>query len=245
MDNHPGPIHDPVSLPKYLYAVADPTNIDDPSGHVGEADDTLAASAIGEFVETGVSLVIRSTAIAYRVATIAFRVAQFWPALAVGATVASSVLQAGASYMSQVAQRWSELQTVPSGAFGFSRGNFLHQQANSNLGPYFPEIDDFRNGFATSIKTTAADTPDALLSNIRGYLQQLSGVETRQLTGNDSNGLPITIDPGQIQAKGLLVAIPASSESIARDPSFATAVQDLADEFGTAVRIVPVDAFEE
>jgi hypothetical protein len=57
--------------------------------------------------------------------------------------------------------------------------------------------------------------------------------------------MQLVIDPGEIQAKGLLVAIPSTNQSILQNPTFAAEVQALADEFETAVKIVPVDAFEE
>lgn len=114
-----------------------------------------------------------------------------------------------------------------------------------NLSQSFPKIDDFRGGFATSIKTTAAPNQQTLFLRIEGYLRELEGIENDTLSGRTADGEPLTIAPGQIQAKGLLVAIPGDQGSWLGDPSFAAKVEELSEDFETAINVVPVEAFGE
>jgi hypothetical protein len=100
-----------------------------------------------------------------------------------------------------------------------------------------------RDGFATSIKTIAAPDQETLLRRIRGYLERLDGIENRTLSGRDAAGNLQVINPGQIQGKGELIAIPGSQSSFLNNPGFVSQVEEFSEEFETVLDVVPVEAF--
>jgi YD repeat-containing protein len=241
---------EPISLHKYLYADADSINVYDPSGYDGDlvelegaASESASLDGISNRATGSTSIILRTELTLIRATTIAFRTYQYLPLITGVASLGLATVQTGLTFMASAAYRWAELQGVPPGAI--TRGNFLEQQAGMNLGRYFPVIDDFRGGFATSIKTTNPSTSDALISSVGGYLKELQGIENRRLTGQDTAGNQLFINPGQIQAKGLLVGIPGASAGMLSDPLLAGEIEELAKEADTVVQIVPIDAFKE
>jgi hypothetical protein len=111
--------------------------------------------------------------------------------------------------MNQAVHRWAELESTPSP--GVLRGRFLENHAGANLARDFPGIDDFRNGFATQIRTRSAPNPQRLLAIIRDDTFRLRIVPVDQdLEGIAANGERVVIPAGSIQAKGLLEGVPGA-----------------------------------
>jgi hypothetical protein len=233
-----GDASDPITFNAYLFANSNPIYFGDPSGHVADADTTVASlgSALLDSVQ---NLAIRGATLYARAVVLAMRGLYYGPTIFAGLSLAGQ----GLSFLAGAAHRWAELQAVPAG-WG-ARGNFLHQQAGMNLAQNFPKIDDFRNGFATSIKSFNRASPDGLLNGIKGALNEISDIQQQTLRGSDANGNPLIIEGSQIQGKGLLVAIPGAQGGWVADPVFIEEVKELSEEFQTVVRIVPVDAFQE
>ncbi len=124
------------------------------------------------------------------------------------------------------------------------RGRVIEDRAGANLTGNVKGIDDFRLvqgedvGFATSIRSHDNSTMEGLRNSIRKDLYELYDKSRKPMYGTDANGVYREILPDEVAGTGLLVAIPESKASWAKQ--LATQVRALADSTETIVRIVPV-----
>jgi YD repeat-containing protein len=223
---------EPGTLHLYGYTRGNPVNGTDPSGF-----DTI--TTLLKATQIGADLIARvglpAAKVYFAAAQISLRIISFLPTAAL-ALEATSV---GLDIFIQVTDRWSQPQNLPADV-GL-RGKMLGHAAGQNLGDNFEAIDDFRHGFATSIRTHDRATPEELLRVLKSDLQELSGVERRRLTGMAADNIRrITIEPGMIKSKGLLVGIPENSSVFVYDREFIRTLNQYARQFKTAIKVVPV-----
>jgi hypothetical protein len=173
------------------------------------------------------------------------RIIQFAPAIYGGLAIGGLALEA----LNSIAQNLSntKLQIAPNAANDV-RGNEIEdaalQDEDGALDHNFPKIDYYNDGFALSIKSHAAGSKDALLDAIKGDLRDISNVENESLEGNMRDGSYLTIDPGDIKTKGLLVAIPRTDASVIYEDGFLEELQSLSDEYETAIKVVGIEGWE-
>ena len=204
MDTFESDDQSPLSLHKYLYVAADPTNVLDPSGN--QLDEEEEADAISVTADSMSDLAYARIIKTFY--SILFRVPQIVQAVEVGVTAlgaaasAAAVLQELGHNLLENTQPYSSVPT----ALGFQVG----QYAGQNLANNFPHIDDFQDGVATQIKsTTQVQTADQLLRVVRSAAQDLNNLPP-ELTGQTASGQTIRIVTAtDIQAKNLLVVIPS------------------------------------
>jgi RHS repeat-associated protein len=241
VDPYPGVLAVPSTLPKYLYAAADPVNYHDPSGKF--------FSLIGGFF---ISLYVRTLDLSNRVAP-AYALAMFrlttlylraltWIPRVQLALMATTI---GLEFLDTAANAWlNNTDPIPPG--DVTRGQFLEQKAGANLGGNYPKIDDFRNGHATSFKSRSRGTMADLLKVIEDDLEDIKDIENQTLNGVTSvaNGRQrVIIRPGDIQAKSLMVGIPENQRSFLSIPVFRETIRRLSDAYRTTIRIIPVRGF--
>lgn len=105
------------------------------------------------------------------------------------------------------------------------RGLAIESQLGGNLPAGFRVIDRFENGVATSIKSidlnaATYQNAQALGSRLNGYVDSLAG-----WTGQTTPYGGVVIQPGQVTARTLQVAVPPGSMSAAQQAVFNAAAQ--------------------
>lgn len=105
------------------------------------------------------------------------------------------------------------------------RGLAIESQLGGNLPAGFRVIDRFENGVATSIKSidlnaATYQNAQALGSRLNGYVDSLAG-----WTGQTTPYGGVVIQPGQVTARTLQVAVPQGSMSAAQQAVFNAAAQ--------------------
>ena len=105
------------------------------------------------------------------------------------------------------------------------RGLAIESQLGGNLPPGFRVIDRFENGVATSIKSidlnaSTYQNAQALGSRLNGYIDRLAG-----WTGQTTPYAGVTIQPGQVTARTLQIAVPPGSMNAAQQAVFNAAAQ--------------------
>jgi hypothetical protein len=238
-DSYEGQSEDPASLHKYLYAASDPVNKIDPSGN----------SFLGQMYSIGSMMTVLAGTMMYRLQPILawFHInflriqrAAEWVSFSLTALdVTTDIAFRSASVVDRMASTLiSADENYPRGPF--PRGHQVGHVAGMNLGDNFPAIDHFEDGIGVSIKsTTAVDTEDKLLTNVRRWAHDVNDRTQAPLSGRDIHGNRITIQPQDMQGRALLVAVPYEpyNWNAARIMS---EVRRIAQQTRTAIRIVPV-----
>jgi len=239
MDSYEGDIGEPMSLHKYLYTHGNPVNGTDPSGHA-----LLTTTAMQTMVNGLMNGL--STARAYgsyagaRVLIFELEAMLFqYMAYAEIALGVVSLTAMGAQKVDDLCTNLlNNLDEVPDGPG--NRGVFIENKAGANLGGNVEGIDHLDDGLAIQIKSRDLDSPEKLLRQIESDLDDLDGIEKRTLKGGTSGGTKVSIPPGSIRQKALIVAIPENRSNWASSPILRSGLEKLARSTRTFVRIVPV-----
>jgi RHS repeat-associated protein len=184
---------------------------------------------VGETVKTvaSVALLAVPASAPARIIGAALRVARAAAAARVGATF-------GVTRMAPIIAKSGVWSLGPG-----PRGLAIEAQLGGNLPAGFRVIDRFDNGVATSIKSidlSAATykNPQALSTRLSGYVDSLAG-----WTGQTTPYGGMVIQPGQVTAKTLQVAVPPGSMSTAQQAVF-NAAAERARRAGINFMVTPV-----
>lgn len=121
----------------------------------------------------------------------------------------------------------------------FARGTAIETQLGANLPRGFPVIDRFQNGVATSIKSIKLSAPtyqDAatLARTVKRYVDRVAAYQ-----GQVRPWGGVTIQPGQITARELQLAIPGGNIPAAQQAVLNTAAQR-AQRLGVQLTVIPI-----
>ncbi|HIJ72031.1 MAG TPA: hypothetical protein HPP87_11820, partial [Planctomycetes bacterium] len=246
-DPYPGDTQDPLSRHRYLYCYGNPINAIDPSGELP------SFTAVGQLVARSIESTIRNiqgvyfTTVAPRLYFNLYRAFMLyqWAMYQMPRVyLALGAIDVSLTILDNMATTWlNNTQTIPAG--NFDRGMMLHNMTGSNLGRTFPTIDHFENGVAVSIKTHSRATQSSFFTAVRSDLRSMVGIENIRLTGRSAGGFPIRIEPGDIQTKCLLVAIPQTQSRWLFMESFRNSIRQLQTQYRTTIKVVPVKGWKK
>jgi RHS repeat-associated protein len=232
MDSFEGKNEDPLSLHKYLYCHGDPANRNDPSGHQ-DANSTAGAGALAFTIDT----FYYASVITWRLSGPVVKVLNtFYPYIIAGAAALTAVDTGTQALLKNT-------EPVPAG--NFSYGRFVEEKYGVNLGGNYPKIDDWRpeSGVATSVRAHRLASPESYLDAIQRDAQKIGNIEKEALRGYTSiaNGSKlVVIQPGDITAKALVVAVPQNDIGFFQRSEVRQALQRISETSRTIIRIVPV-----
>lgn len=253
-DTDEGDQEDPLSLHKYLYCAANPINRIDPTGHDPEVDVSVAGN-LGAGIDAQVVPTIASRVYASVFNTlIRANLAQDQLILYVNATAgALAALGLAAEVTEQAAHRLANNTAAIPGGWG-ARGTFLEQEAlgaePGYLGGNVSYIDYFDGptGLGISFRShgLSANLPNLegrLLYTIESDIHKMENVTTRGASGISAAGKQISINANQIKQTSLMVAIPASQESILLSETFIQTIARYEEFYKTTIEVLPVEGW--
>jgi RHS repeat-associated protein len=240
MDPYLGSLRNPGSQHRYQYAAHDPVDYIDPSGK-SELNELSFVTAQLSNIASRISLA--ATSLYLRAVTLVLltpiwveRFSTWGSRIADGITIGLAGLEFVNLATNALLRNTAE---IPAGLG--DRGVQIEETAGVNLGGTFPKIDDFRDGVATSVRShQVSGGAEGLLRAIRRDVNVLNGIENKRLSGVSRFGQRVVINPGEIEAKSLLVAIPEADATLLLNPQLRAALAELSEESEVLIRVVPV-----
>jgi RHS repeat-associated protein len=243
-DTVDGSLNDPVTQNHYIYANGDPVNRYDPSGHETEVEaitvsgitTTWAGITLGPLANVGTNAVLRIAILLGQVQYVWIPRVQFWLTIASGVTL----------FADEASKSWSNYFGNPESPNDIGRGNLLEDAANQNLTRSSKGFDNWEasRGIGTQLKTHNADTPDKLITAIRGDLNALENkTNFRPFRIDYRSGMSDVLSPKQVNGRVLMVGVPWNSMSFLSQPGFRQSVSNLIqgyDKLKVEIRVIPI-----